>query len=299
MSARIGAVVCWLCGLGVVYLALVKPVHMDDPVVLHVAENILSNPLRPFVGDYFWLAEPGALRQVTTNPPLVSYWLAPWIGLFGYREWLLHLSLMPFVALLGWGVYRLAERWLGDGWGWWAVGWVMLSPAVLPGLNLMRDVPMLGLFVGGMACWVEGLARHERRWLILGALLGGLSALAKYTALIWLPIALVYTLLGGPRSLRAVGWLMVALVPMGLWSLQNYLVEGEVHLLYLWQERRGSAPWETRLLPGITGIGAITLLSAGVLWSVLQRRGAHLTVPSSAGRVRWLLPIWLAPLPIA
>ncbi|MFQ3610920.1 MAG: hypothetical protein SNJ72_05410, partial [Fimbriimonadales bacterium] len=61
----------------------------------------------------------------------------------------------------------------------------------------------------------------------------------------------------------------------------------------------GSAPWETRLLPGITGIGAITLLSAGVLWSVLQRRGAHLTVPSNAGRVRWLLPFWLAPLPIA
>ncbi len=293
-----GVLVCWLCGLGIIWLALIKPVHIDDTVVLHIAENILRDPLRPFAGEFFWLAEPGPLKQVTTNPPLVSYWLAPFIGLFGYREWVLHLSLMPFVALLGWGVHRLAERWLGEGWGWWAVGWVLLSPAVLPGLNLMRDVPMLGLFVGGLAFWAEGLARQDRRWLIIGALLGGLSALAKYTALIWLPIALVYTFVVPERSLRAVGWLGFTLVPITLWSLQNYWVEGEVHLLYLWQERRGSAPWETRLLPGITGIGVISLLSWGVIWEVFRRRLRPLSLAEEGlGGMRALplFPLLLAP----
>jgi hypothetical protein len=145
-----------LTATGIALFALIKPVHIDDTVVLHVAANILRDPLRPFAGEFFWLEEPQPLAKVTTNPPLVSYWLAPWIALAGYREWVLHLSFAPFVALLMWGMHRLATRWLGAQWAWWAVGWLMLSPAVLPGMNLMRDVPALALLVGGLACWVEG-----------------------------------------------------------------------------------------------------------------------------------------------
>jgi 4-amino-4-deoxy-L-arabinose transferase-like glycosyltransferase len=198
-----------LTATGIGLFALIKPVHIDDTVVLHVAENILRDPLRPFAGEFFWLEEPQPLAKVTTNPPLVSYWLAPWIALAGYREWVLHLSFAPFVALLMWGMHRLATRWLGAEWAWWAVGWLMLSPAVLPGMNLMRDVPALALFVGGLACWVEGLERRQARWLIAGALLGGLAGLAKYTALIWLPLVALYTV--QRRAYGALGWLTLAL----------------------------------------------------------------------------------------
>jgi hypothetical protein len=182
-----------LVATGIGLFALIKPVHIDDTVVLHVAANILRDPLRPFAGEFFWLEEPQPLPKVTTNPPLVSYWLAPWIALAGYREWVLHLSFAPFVALLMWGMHRLATRWLGAEWAWWAVGWLMLSPAVLPGMNLMRDVPALALLVGGLACWVEGVERRGARWLAAGALLVGLAGLAKYTALIGLPLVALYT----------------------------------------------------------------------------------------------------------
>jgi len=250
-----------LTAVGIGLFALVKPVHIDDTVVLHVAQNILRDPLRPFAGDFFWLQEPQPLAKVTTNPPLVSYWLAPWIALTGYREWVLHLSCMPFILLLMWGMHRLATRWLGAEWAWWAVGWLMLSPAVIPGMNLMRDVPALSLFVGGLACWVEGLERRQVRWLLIGALFGGLSGLAKYTALIWFPLTALYTL--QRRAYGAMGWLLIALLPMAGWSLLNLWADGEVHLLYLWQERRGSAPWGTKLLPAIVGLGASTLLWLG------------------------------------
>ncbi|MCS7066616.1 MAG: hypothetical protein NZL85_10160, partial [Fimbriimonadales bacterium] len=99
--------------LAIGLLVLLKPVHIDDTVVLHVAQNILKEPLHPFAGEFFWLEEPQPLAQVTTNPPLVSYWLAPFIALGGYREWVLHLAFVPFMALLGWGMYRLTARWLG------------------------------------------------------------------------------------------------------------------------------------------------------------------------------------------
>jgi hypothetical protein len=260
-----------LAATGIALFALIKPVHIDDTVVLHVAANILRDPLRPFAGEFFWLEAPQPLAQVTTNPPLVSYWLAPWIALAGYREWVLHLSFAPFVVLLMWGIHRLATRWLGREWAWWAVGWLMFSPAVLPGMNLMRDVPALALFVGGLACWVEGLERRRQSHgtgqpqglplLVIGALLGGLAGLAKYTALIWLPLVALYTL--QRRAYGALGWLTLALLPIAGWSALNLWADGEVHLLYLWQERRGSAPWAAKLLPGIVGLGASTLLWVG------------------------------------
>jgi hypothetical protein len=251
-----------LVATGIALFALIKPVHIDDTVVLHVAANILRDPLRPFAGEFFWLEEPQPLAKVTTNPPLVSYWLAPWIALAGYREWVLHLSFAPFVALLAWGMHRLATRWLGAEWAWWAVGWLMLSPAVLPGMNLMRDVPALALLVGGLACWVEGVERRGARWLAAGALLVGLAGLAKYTALIGLPLVALYTVLR--RAYGALGWLTLALVPIAGWSALNLWADGEVHLVYLWQERRGSAPLGAKLLPGVVGLGASTLLWLGV-----------------------------------
>jgi len=253
-----------LTATGIALFALIKPVHIDDTVVLHVAANVLRDPLRPFAGEFFWLEEPQPLAKVTTNPPLVSYWLAPWIALAGYREWVLHLSFAPFVALLAWGMHRLATRWLGAQWAWWAVGWLMLSPAVLPGMNLMRDVPALALLVGGLACWVEGLERRRAQWLIAGALLVGLAGLAKYTALIGLPLVALYTL--QRRAYGALGWLTLALVPIAGWSALNLWADGAVHLLYLWQERRGSAPLGAKLLPGVVGLGASTLLWLGVAW---------------------------------
>jgi hypothetical protein len=280
-----------LTATGIGLFALIKPVHIDDTVVLHVAENILRDPLRPFAGEFFWLETPQPLAKVTTNPPLVSYWLAPWIALTGYREWVLHVSFAPFIALLMWGMHRLATRWLGAAWAWWAVGWLMFSPAVLPGMNLMRDVPALALFVGGLACWVEGLERQQARWLIAGALLGGLAGLAKYTALIWLPLVALYTV--QRQAYGALGWLLLALLPIAGWSALNLWADGAVHLLYLWQERRGSAPLGAKLLPGVVGLGASTLLWLGVRRRFKAALGdgwrwkVALVVLAAAGVVGW------------
>jgi 4-amino-4-deoxy-L-arabinose transferase-like glycosyltransferase len=280
-----------LVATGIALFALVKPVHIDDTVVLHVAANILRDPLHPFAGEFFWLEEPQPLAKVTTNPPLVSYWLAPWIALAGYREWVLHLSFAPFVALLMWGMHRLATRWLGAEWAWWAVGWLMLSPAVLPGMNLMRDVPALALLVGGLACWVEGVEHRGARWLAAGALLVGLAGLAKYTALIGVLLGALYTL--QRRAYGALGWLTLALVPIAGWSALNLWADGEVHLVYLWQERRGSAPLGAKLLPGVVGLGASTLLWLGVRRRFKAALGdgwrwkVALLVLAAAGVVGW------------
>lgn len=245
------------------FVLLTKPIHIDDTVVLHIAQKILQDPLRPFDGDLFWLAEPQPLFKTTTNPPLVSYWLAPAIAIGGYREWWLHLWLMPFVGLLGWGVYRLARLCLSTMQARWATAWVLVSPAVLPGMNLMRDVPALALFIAGMACWMEGVQLRQSGWLAIGALLGGLAGFTKYAALFWIGLAQLFAL--QQRAWRQTAWLILALLPVGLWSLHNLWVYGEPHLVYLWQERRGSVPWEAKWLPAVVGLGASTLLGLGLV----------------------------------
>ncbi|HON01080.1 MAG TPA: hypothetical protein PLM33_12600, partial [Acidobacteriota bacterium] len=60
-----------------------KPVHIDDTFVLHVAKQILETPTDPFHGDIDWFGHFRPVWKATTNPPLVSYWLAPALALGG------------------------------------------------------------------------------------------------------------------------------------------------------------------------------------------------------------------------
>lgn len=270
------------------WLYLNKPFHIDDTVVLHVAARILENPLRPFDGDLFWLNEPGPLFEVTTNPPLVSYYLALWIALFGEREWVLHGAMLLFVGLIAWGMVRLSTRFLPPQSAPLAVIALMVAPAVLPSVNVMRDISMVGLFLAGLALWIEGLDKRSRAMLVSGALIGGLAAFAKYSGLVFFPIALFYLLL--KKETRALPYLLLALLPIALWSLHNLWVYQQPHILYLWESRRGSLPWQDRWHGGIIGLGAcmpLWLFALG-LW-IRQKRFALL----AAGVVTAMIQGWL------
>jgi len=113
---------------------------------------------------------------------------------------------------------------------------------------------MAGLFIAGMAFWVEGIERKRWNLSVLGALLGGMGVLAKYSGLLWMPLAGVYLLT--QREWRLLPLLGVALIPLTLWSLHNLLIYDQVHVLYLFEERRGGLPWQDKFYGGLIGIGA-------------------------------------------
>jgi hypothetical protein len=66
------------------------------------------------------------------------------------------------------------------------------------------------------------------------------------------------------RAYGALGWLTLALVPIAGWSALNLWADGEVHLVYLWQSVGAARRWGAKLLPGVVGLGASTLLWLGV-----------------------------------
>ncbi len=217
--------------LAIVLLApsLGKPFHIDDPVVLAVTQRILIDWTDPFGGDFDWFGRQMPLWRATTNPPLLSYYLAPGVAWFGYSEIWLHLFLLPFLVLLVAATLWLARRFCDHPWP--AALFVLGSPAVVVSLNLMRDVPALALSSGALALAVRASDRNRPTGLVIGSLLLGAAILTKYSAAVLL---LVLAFLPAyRRQWKLCALSLVSLLPLGGWCLWTWKVYGAAHPLFL------------------------------------------------------------------
>lgn len=271
--------------LAVQVLFLQKPVHVDDPVVLHIARLILKEPLRPFAGELDWDGWMKPTFYVTTNPPLLSYYLALWMLVGGEREWLLHLAMLIWQPMLWWGIVLLAWRFGMS--SAWASALVLLNPAAIVSPNLMRDVPMVALWTLGTAWFVMGSDRGDAKLLGWGAWTAGCAALMKYSGLGAPVLLAVYLLL--QKRLRQMGWITLAMLPFALWCLHNLLVDGQVHFWATLRRAEIVTPWSDRLWGTLAGMGGVWLLWLWAAWSVGQWRTLVLggVVALAMGWWRW------------
>lgn len=246
-----------------------KAFHIDDAVVLQAASNIIEDPLDPFAGEFDWFGELRPLFKTTTNPPALSYYLAPFLHVFGQCEIALHSAMVLFVVMMGLGALMLSRRFCGG--SIWPVVFLLASPSVVASGNLMRDVPAAGLATLGVALFVWGVDRDRLSGLFWGAVLCGLAALTKYSSAIVLPVLMAYPILQG-KFLQSL-WVWPAAALIGLWCLQNQLVYGDVHIVYLLLERTGEAglSWQDKLYGAWLIAGAslflLPLLLIRALWS--------------------------------
>lgn len=235
-----------------------KPIHIDDPVVLEVSEQILKDPLRPYAGWINWEGYHQSMYATTTNPPFLSYFLAPVLGVFGYNEVALHAAMLVFPLLLAWGMVVLSRRFANG--SPWPTLLVLTSPSLMVSLNCMRDVPGEALIVAAVACFVVGCDRDRWGWLILGGVLAGFAILGKYSQITVLLVFALYALLNRkPVKLAA---LAVPLIIVGIWFAQNVWEHGEIHLSYLARVRHGEKPftWLDQLRGGTTIFGSLLFL---------------------------------------
>ncbi len=278
----------WIQAFGIALLGslpfLNKPFHIDDAVVLEVARNVLKNPFLPFDSQFDWFGELQPLWKVTTNPPFLSYYLAPVVGLVGLNEVVLHASAFVFSGCLVVGAVLLSKRFSGG--SVWPAAFLLASPAIVVSGNLMRDVPAVGLSTLGIALFILGTDRDQKRWLALGAVLCGLSALTKYSAVITLPVLVLYPIF--QKKYRYVVWVWPAVGLIILWCIQNLLAYNAIHIVYLLLERRSETDisWQDKLYGAFLVIGcALFVLPA-------------LFVRAVAGRdwVAWIGALLLAPI---
>src|SRR5262249_51630565 len=71
-------------------------ISIDAPVFVAGARRIAIAPADPFGFQMIWDPTSPDTAVFNRNPPLLSYWLAPWIAAFGDRDLLLHALVLPF-----------------------------------------------------------------------------------------------------------------------------------------------------------------------------------------------------------
>jgi len=252
-----------------------KAFHIDDTLVLTISQQILREPLRPFHAEVNWRDDSAPIAQAADDPPLLSYYLAPFIRLFGASELWLHAAMVPFFIMLAAGT-GLLGRWFWAGEGW-PMLFVMSSPVLLVSGNVMSEVPAAALATLGLALFVFGMDEERRGLCAWGAVLVGLAALTKYSAAALVPLLALYPLLR--RKPRLAAWALVPVALFGLWCLQSWLSLGRPHPFVVFQQRAGI--WRSaldRLYPALTIAGSMLLLPP-VLAVAWMRRRAWLALP--------------------
>jgi len=168
------------------------------------------------------------------HPPLVMIWLALAWKLFGFRPLVTRLAMLAVAAFTLAGVFRLARQVANRQ---VALGATACS-ALFPVFFAQSSLAHLDMAAAGFTLWALAFYLRDRRW--QSSLLFCLAALAKETAII-APLSLVIWELACPRlerrlpelcllprDPRRTAWLLLPLVPLGLWFAYHYSRTGFV-----------------------------------------------------------------------
>jgi hypothetical protein len=285
---RIGPLPCYfVLALGFTLLDAVKPLHMDDTAYYYYAAQIARHPLDPYGFQIFWYDR---LQPATTvlAPPVLPYWWAAGIRLFGEHPFLWKLWLLPFSLLLVTALGRLFRR-FAPGLDRPLLLLTVFSPTLLPSFNLMLDVPALalGLFALTLFLTACDLARMD---LAVGAgLLAGAAMQTKYTGLL-VPVALLLAaLVYGRIRLGLVAAGTAALVFVG-WECFVALRYGQSHFRFHILHPAQRPAQGLRLAAGlltIPGAAAPVLILLGLLG--LRWPGRWVTAAGCVGATVYLL----------
>lgn len=208
-----------------------RALHIDDPMFVWVAKQIVREPLNFFGGVLDTGMDLIPIFEANHNPPATSYYLALIGPLAHWREWALHAAYLVFPALYGWGMFRLAARFTPY------PLLTTLETIATPGFlvsasTLMTDVPMVAFYVAGVALWLDGLDQSSARLLVLSAGALTLAALTKYFGLTAVPLLLAYTVLRERRFSARLGYLAIPVIAMGLFQLWHYRLYGEFNIVH-------------------------------------------------------------------
>lgn len=205
-----------------------KPLHIDDAAFYSYAAQAARSPLSPYGFELVWKGRPRPANEILA-PPLLPYWWAVALHLFGDRPFLWKLWLLPFALVLVFSLRALLRR-FARGLEGRLLLLIVLSPWLLPAFNLMLDVPALSLSLCALALFLRAADRGSARTALLAGAIAGLAMQTKYTAVVTPPLLLLYGTLF--RRLRlgilAAG---VALLLFAGWEVFVAVRHGQSHLL--------------------------------------------------------------------
>jgi len=218
-----------LCGLN-----CLKPLAVDDTAYHTYAAQIARAPLDPYGFSIHWYDHAQPANTVLA-PPVLLYWWALGIRLFGDEPLVAKTWLWPWCMALAGAVYSLARRFAGDRSAAVLTWMIALSPSVLPALNLMLDVPALALSLLSLAIFLATAKDGRISGAIAAGVVAGLAMQTKYTALV-LPLELVLAAClssnRGRELLRAIIATAVAAIRFMSWDVFVTVQYGRSHFVF-------------------------------------------------------------------
>ncbi|MCH2173645.1 glycosyltransferase family 39 protein [Myxococcota bacterium] len=206
-------------------------ISLDGPVFVAVARQIVQVPLDPFGFSMLWDPTSMDVARFNRNPPLLSYYLAAVMVLFGDTEWTLHLASLIFPLTAALSFYGIARRMTGQGLAPSAL--LVATPAfVILSTAILLDVAVLSCMLLAIYALLRSEEPRGGAWLVVGALAGAASGLMKYVGFSVLPLLAAGIYLLSRRRLAT--WVAFAVAPMAVWTAWGaYTLHlyGEVHFL--------------------------------------------------------------------
>ena len=269
-----------LC-LGLLIPVLNKPVHLDDPMYIWAAQQIVAHPLDFYGVDVNWSGHVEPMHFATMNPPLFPYYLAL-VGKFaGWGESTLHLAMLPFSILSAIGTYFLAKQFCR----------AALPPAVLlvvcpaflvSSTSLMCEVPMLCLWIWALLAWQRG--EKNTGWFFAAGGLLALAALTKFPSVCLFPLLITHSALFTSSARKrlaqvaALGIPLSVIVAYNRFTLIHYghaMFFGAVHFAASYARTNGSSG-SAKFLDALAFVGGGVLAAVGVGAVTLGLRAATL-----------------------
>lgn len=221
-----------ILALIVVLVNAVKPVTVDDTAYLTYARQIATHPLDPYGFTFFWYTFPENAFEILI-PPVLPYWLALGIKLLGEHPALLKLWMYPFLFLFAWSVRELLRR-FAKGSQDQMLPLIVLSPAILPTVNLMLDVPAIALGLAALVAFIRATVRSSWLFALVSGLIAGLAMQTKYTALLIPPAIALFGLTHRKCAGIKLGTISVftAGIAFSLWEILMAAKYGRSHFLF-------------------------------------------------------------------
>jgi len=257
----------------------VKPVMIDDTAYVYFARQIASRPLDPYGFALFWWDAPQPANEILA-PPVFSYYLALVVSTTGEDPFVWKLALFPWSLLLAFSLQELLRR-FAPGMERSLLVMLLFSPALLPSLNLMIDVPALSLSIAALNLFFRATERSSYGLAALSGLMAGVAMQTKYTGFLAPGAMLLWSLTTGRWRL----WPVAAVIAGSLFAGWEYFVAlryGASHFLLALSGQGGSSlekyaanlPFLPSYLGGLAPFGvALGLGTLGVgqrwVWSAV------------------------------
>ena len=255
-----------------------KPVLIDDTAYLAFARHIATQPLHPYDFEMLWNEQPQPAMTILA-PPVLPYWLAVGIAIFGESIPLLKLWLFPFAAIAAFAARSLLRRFAP---AHETLGLVLLTlgPSALPFWNLMLDMPALALELASLSLFLHGSNRPRRIPILLqSGLCLALAIETKYSVLA-LPVILLFWGVAHKQYRAAAIVLTTGLLLIIAMEMCISIASGESHFLHhAWKRSanmNSQASPVTLVLPLFGHLGGVVGWIGFAIWA--NRRGYRIAV---------------------